>query len=109
MYLVIIQLFKNEYQEDLFMAISSAGIYRTTYCDSINLDKELNNSALFSGLFKSPEAKERYAKLYLCIAEEEAQVDAIVEGFEIAGIDWKKKEIFQIAVVPVAKTYTPED
>jgi len=108
MYLVVIQLFKNEYQEDLFMAISSAGIYRTTYCDSINLDKELQGSvSLFSGLFKSDNEKSRYAKIYFCIAEEEGQVDAIVEGFEIAGIDWKKEEIFQISVIPVAKTYTP--
>lgn len=106
MYLVVIQLFKNEYQEDLFMAISSAGIYKTTYCDSINLDKELRNSvSLFSGLFKSVGEKSRYAKIYFCIAEEEEQIDAIVEGFDIAGIDWKKEEIFQISVVPVSKTY----
>ena len=108
MYLVVIQLFKNEYQEDLFMAITSAGIYKVTYCDAINLDKELSNSVfLFSGLFKSSEEKERYAKIYFCIAENEEQVDAIVEGFENAGIDWKKEEIFQIAALPVAKIYQP--
>ncbi len=106
MYLVMIQLFKKEYHQDLFMAISSAGIYKTTYCDAVNLDKELEGSmTLFSGLFKSIEEKERYAKIYFCIAEEMEQVDAIVEGFEIAGIDWKEEEIFQIAVLPVTKTY----
>ena len=90
------------------MAISSAGIYKTTYCDAINLDKELGSSMpLFSGLFKSAEQKERYAHLYFCIAEEEQQADAVVEGFEIAGIDWKKEEVFQIAVIPLAKVYSP--
>ena len=108
MYLIIIQLFKTEYKEDLFMAISSAGIYKTTYCDGINLDKELGGSmSLFSGLFKTVEEKERYAKIYFCVAEEESQADDIIEGFEIAGIDWKKEEIFQMAVVPLAKIYTP--
>ena len=107
MYLLIIQLFRSEYKEDLFMAISSAGIYKTTYCDAVNLDKELTGSmALFSGIFKNPEEKERFAKVYFCIAEDESQADAIIEGFEIAGINWKDEEIFQMTVIPAVKVYS---
>jgi hypothetical protein len=106
MCLIIIKLFKTEYKEDLFMALSSAGIYKTTYCDAVNLDKELGASmSLFSGILKSAEEKERYAKVYFCFAEEKEQADAVIEGFEIAGIDWKKEEIFQMAVIPVEKLY----
>lgn len=100
MYLLIIQLFKNEYKEDLFMALSSAGIQKTTYCDSFNLDNELQNaSPLFSGFFKSEEEKERYATTYFCQAETKEQIDAITQGFEIAGIDWEQEEIFKITVI----------
>ena len=109
MYLLVIQLFNNEYKEDLFMALSSAKIYRTTYCDAVNLDNELKGSlSLFSGIFKSPEEKSRYAKMYFCIVEDESQVDAITEGFEIAGIDWKKEEIFQMVLIPAARVIQPE-
>ena len=108
MFMIIIQLFKNEYKEDLFMALSSAGIYNTTYCDAINLDNELKGSmSLFSGLFKSSSEKEKYAKMYFCLAEDKEQADAIIDGFEIAGIDWKADKIFQMAIIPVAQTYTP--
>ena len=108
MYLLIVQLFKNEYKEDLFMALSSAGIQRTTYCDSINLDNELRNtSLLFSGLFKSQEEKEFYATTYFCIANTKEQIEAISEGFEIAGIDWRKEEIFRITVIKAEDVIEP--
>ena len=108
MYLVIIQLFKNEYKEDLFMALSSAGIQQTTYCDSFNLDNELRNtSLLFSGLFKSPEEKEFYATTYFCIAGSREQIAAIPEGFEIAGIDWKKEEIFRMTIIKAEDVIQP--
>jgi hypothetical protein len=108
MVLVLIQLFKIEYKEELFMALSSAGIHRTTYCDATNLEKELAGTmTLFSGIFKSSTEQAHYSKLYFCVADEESQVDAIIEGFEIAGIDWRKEEIFQISVIPISKSYTP--
>jgi len=106
MFMVIIQLFKNEYKEDLFMALSSAGIYNTSYCDAINLDNELKGSiSLFSGLFKSPEEKEKYAKIYFCIVDDEEQAEGILDGFEIAGIDWREEKIFQMALIPLGKVY----
>lgn len=106
MYLLIIQLFKNEYKEDLYMALSSAGIQQTTYCDSYNLDNELQSkSPLFSGLFKSPEEKERYATTYFCISKTREQIDAISEGFEIAGIDWRKENIFKISVIKAEEVF----
>ena len=109
MYLIIIQLFKNEYKEDLYMALSSAGIQQTTYCDSYNLDNELcKTSPLFSGLFKNPEHKERYATTYFCTANTKDQIDAIPEGFEIAGIDWKKEQIFRITVMKADSIYNPD-
>jgi len=109
MFMVIIQLFRNEYKEDLFMALSSAGIFNTTYCDAVNLDNELKGSlSLFSGLFKSPGEKEKYAKIYFCTADSEEQVEDVIDGFEIAGIDWKSEEIFQIAVLPISKLYKPD-
>jgi len=109
MYLLVIQLFKNEYKEDLYMALSSAGIQYTTYCDGNNLDNELRNKLpIFSGLFKSLEEKSRYATVYFCAAESKEQVDAIVEGFEIAGIDWKKEGIFRIVTIKAEDVIDPE-
>ena len=106
MYLIIIQLFKNEYKEDLYMALSSAGIEQTTYCDSFNLDNELRNtSPLFSGLFNSPKEKERYSSIFFCMAETKEQIDEIPKGFEIAGIDWCQKEIFRMTVVKAEQVY----
>ena len=109
MYLLIIQLFKNEYKEDLFMALSSSGIEQTTYCDSVNLDNELRNSSpLFSGLFKSCHEKEFYATTYFCFAKTKEQIAAISEGFEIAGIDWRKERIFRITVIKADNVYDPD-
>lgn len=110
MYQLIIQLFKNEYKEDLFMALSSAGIQQTTYCDSYNLDNELcGKSLLFSGLFKSPEEKEFYSTIYFCIAKSKENIDAISEGFDIAGIDWRKEKIFRIIVIKAEDIIQSED
>jgi len=108
MYLLIIQLFKNEYKEDLYMALSSAGIQQTTYCESYNLDQELRStSLLFSGLFKTDEEKERYATTYFCLAKTKDNIDAIFEGFEIAGIDWRKETIFRLTVIKTEEVYEP--
>lgn len=110
MYLLIIQLFKNEYKEDLFMALSSADIQQTTYCDSTNLDNELcGKSLLFSGLFKSPEAKEFFSTTYFCIAKSKENIKAITEGFDIAGIDWQKEKIFRIIVIKAEDIIQSED
>ena len=109
MYLLVIQLFKNEYKEDLYMALSSAGIQYTTYCDGHNLDNELRNSIpLFSGLFKSLEEKRRYATVYFCAAESNEQIEAIIEGFEAAGIDWKKEGVFRMIVINAEKVFDPD-
>jgi hypothetical protein len=109
MYLLVIQLFKNEYKEDLYMALSSAGIQYSTYCDGHNLDNELRNKMpLFSGLFKSLEEKQRYATVYFCAASSKEQIDAIVEGFEIAGIDWKKEGVFRMMVIKAEDIIEPE-
>jgi len=109
MYLIIIQLFKNEYKEDLYMALSSAGIEQTTYCDTISLDHELQNtSPLFSGLFRSEEEENRYTTTYFCIAETKEQIDAVPEGFEIAGIDWRKENIFRMTVIEALSVYGEE-
>ena len=109
MYMLVIQLLKQEFKEDLFMALSSAGVTVTTYCDGHNLDNELrNNMPLFSGLFKSQEEKRYYSTLYFCVAESIEQADAVVSGFEIAGIDWRKDRIFQMSVLPIEKFYQPE-
>ena len=100
MYFLVIQLFKNDYKEDLFMALSSAGIQQTTYFDSCNLDNELcGQSLLFSGLFKSAEEKEFYSTTYFCLAKSKEHIEAITEGFDIAGIDWRKEKIFRIIVI----------
>ena len=110
MYMLVIQLLKQEFKEDLFMALSSAGISLTTYCDGHNLDNELGNKMpLFSGLFKSQEEKRHYSTLYFCLAESMEQADAVVSGFELAGIDWRKERIFQMSVLPVEKFYTPDE
>jgi len=109
MYLLVIQLFKNEYKDDLYMALSSAGIQYTTYCDGQNLDNELKNKLpLFSGLFKSIEEKQRYASVYFCYASDKEQIKAIIEGFEIADIDWRKEGIFRMITIKAEEVYDPE-
>ena len=108
MFLLVIQLFDVDYKDDLFMALSAAGVQKTTYCDGHNLDNELRNDIpLFRGLFKSGAEKERHASVYFCHAKSEEQADAVISGFDIAGIDWKAKEIFSMMLIPISKIYEP--
>ena len=52
MYFLIIQLFKTQYKDDLFLAITSAGVEKVTYCDGQNFEDEIQRKIpLFADLF----------------------------------------------------------
>ncbi len=102
MYYLIIQLFKHEYKEDLFLAFTSCGIKKATFIEGFNLDKILQDEfSLFKGIIPSKEQMERYSIIVHAIVEDKESVKELVDLLKESGIDLDKEDIMRIILLPV--------
>ncbi len=103
MYLLIIQLFKSEYKDDIFLAFTSCGIKRASFFEGFNLDKVLQQEfSLFSGIIRTKEQKERYSMLITGVVDKKERVEDFINVLKEADIDIKKEDILRIVLIPAA-------
>lgn len=103
MYLLIIQLFKSEYKDDIFLALTSCGIKRASFFEGFNLDKVLQQEfSLFSGIIRTKEQKERYSMLITGVVDKKERVDDFIDVLKEADIDIKKEDILRIVLIPAS-------
>ena len=101
MYYLIIQLFKHEYKEDLFLAFTSCGIKKATFIEGFNLDKILQDEfSLFKGIIPSKEQMERYSIIVNAVVESKENVRELIDLLKESGIDLEKEDIMRIILLP---------
>ncbi|RKY01980.1 MAG: hypothetical protein DRP54_02770 [Spirochaetes bacterium] len=101
MYLMIIQLYKHEYKEDLFLAFTSCGIKRASFTEGFNLDKILQEEfSLFKGIIKPKEERERYSLIIFSTVESKETVKELIQILKDSGMDVDNEDIMRIALIP---------
>jgi len=102
MYFLIIQLFKQEYKEDIFLAFTSCGIKKASFFEGYNLDKVLQEEfSLFKGIIKPKEAQERFSILITGIVEKKEIVNDFLQILKDSGIDLDNEDILRLVLLPV--------
>ena len=101
MYYLIIQLFKTEYKEDIFLALTSCGIQKGSTFEGQNLDKVLQRDfPLFSGFIRSDDEKERYSLLIMSIVDKKKRIQDLIQVLKEADIDIQKDDILRLVLLP---------
>jgi len=101
MYYLIIQLFKQEYKEDIFLAFTSCGIKNATFVEGFNLDKTLQDEfSLFKGIIPSKGQMERYSIMIHAIVEKKENIREFINILKESGIDLENEEILRITLLP---------
>jgi len=104
MFLIIIQLYKVEYKEDVLLALTSCGIEDGCICEGMNLQKLLEyDNPLFRGLVPSENERQRYAVLVTATAESMDKVDSLINLMIEADIDIMNGDILQLIAVPAVR------
>lgn len=102
MYLMIIQLRKIEYKEDIMLGLTSCGIHNVSVFEGENLDNMLErNVPLFTGLIRSEDEKAKYSMLILSTIESREKVKMLIQLLKEADIDIEKEDILQLVLLPV--------
>ncbi len=102
MFLLIVQLFKVEYKDDVLLALTSCGITKASTFEGQNLDKVLERDfPLFTGLVKSEDEKERYSILITGVVEKKENIEAFIDLLKEADIDIEKENILRLVLLPV--------
>jgi len=103
MYLLILQLFKQEYKEDVFLAFTSCGIKKATFIEGFNLDKVLQEEfSLFKGIIRPKEERERYAILIIALVEDRETVKDFINLLKESGIDLDGEDIMRVVLLPAS-------
>jgi hypothetical protein len=101
MYYVIIQVFKEEYLDDIMLALTTAGIENGTIVDGINSDNVLNQHIpLFTGLIPHDSTSSRYCKIVTTTIDSMDKIDALSEVFDDADVDFREEGVGRLIVIP---------
>jgi len=103
MYLLILQLFKQEYKEDIFLAFTSCGIKKATFVEGFNMDKVLQEEfSLFKGIIRPREERERYAILITALVEDREIVKDFINLLKESGIDLEGEDVMRLVLLPTS-------
>ncbi len=111
MFYLIIQLFKEEYEEQVLLALTSAGIERATVSEALNLENVVTmEMPVFAGFRADPGRNKLFCKVITAAVDSETAVEDFLSALEMGGIDFVKDELGVIILIPVAKIirYRPE-
>jgi len=109
MFYLVIQLFKEEYQEEVVLALTSVGIERATVSEGLNLENVVAmDMPIFAGFRADSGRKSRFCKIITSAVEDEDVVDEFLAALKAGGIDFVKESLGVIVLLPVAKILKPE-
>ncbi|MBN1782011.1 hypothetical protein JW948_12840 [bacterium] len=101
MYLLMIQLFKMEYKEDVLLAMTSCGIQKGNLFEGQNLERALERDfPLFTGLIKSDLERERFSMLITSIVDEKSRIREMIHLLKDADVDITRDNIMRIILIP---------
>ncbi|MDY6915020.1 MAG: hypothetical protein SVM86_01715 [Candidatus Cloacimonadota bacterium] len=100
---MILHLYKEQYQDDVLMAMTEAGIEDTVVISGESLGHKLAfDMPLFAGFRKSFGSEKGFASIIMAMCEMK-QIDFMLEELKNAGINFIEDEIGTIAVLPIEK------
>ena len=100
MYLLIIQLFKMEYKDDLLLAMNSCGIKKGNTIEGQNLELALERDfPLFTCLIKSDLERERFSMLIISVVDEKRRAKDLIHLLKEADIDIIRENIMRIILI----------
>jgi hypothetical protein len=98
---LIIHLFREEYQEEVLLALMSAGIARATVTDGVNLENVVTmDMPIFAGFRADPGRDKRFCKIISAAVESEKAVDDFLSALKMGGIDFVKDDLGVIILLP---------
>lgn len=105
---MILHLYKEQYLDDILMALTETGVEDTVVLEGQTLGHKLIiDMPLFAGFRQSFGTRKGFAKVLMAIAEQE-QIDSFMAELKHSGIDIIKKEIASIVLLPIEKKYLLE-
>ena len=109
MFYLVIQLFKEEYQEEVLLALTSVGIERATVTDGLNLENVVAmDMPIFAGFRADSGGKSRFCKIITVAVEGENVVDEFLAALKTGGIDFIKESLGVVVLLPAARVLKPE-
>jgi len=104
MFYLIIHLENEDYEQDLLLAMASAGILDAIVLPGTSA-REVMAGALpiFAGFRADLTSGSSYAKLIAAIVPDEHAVDRVIESLRAAGVDFAGKNVGSMVLMPVAR------
>ncbi|TYB30435.1 MAG: hypothetical protein FXF47_09215 [Candidatus Mcinerneyibacterium aminivorans] len=101
MYYLIIQLYKENFIDDMLLALTTAGIENGTVVDGVNMDNYLNQRVpLFTGLIPNVGEDSEYCKIISSIIDSKKKAENFLKVLKEADIDFEKDNIGRIVLLP---------
>jgi len=108
MFYLVIHLTREEYEEDLLLAMASAGILDAIVIPGVSARETMAGALpIFAGFRADLTAKGTYAKLIAAIVADEHAIDRIIGELQAAGIDFVEKSIGSMVMLPAARVLNP--
>lgn len=102
---MILHLYKEQYLDDILMALTETGVEDTVILEGQTLGHKLiNDMPLFAGFRQSFGIRKGFAKIVMAMATQE-QIDTFMSELKNSGVDIIKKEIANIVLIPIEKQY----
>ncbi len=108
MYFMFMKIIDTNYKDDIFLALESVEITKTSYIEARNLEKSLTDELpLFTGFFTTEEEREKQIIIVTALVDKTEQIDELVKILEASGLNIRDEEIFRLVLMPVSYVFDP--
>ena len=105
---LIIHLQREEYEEDLLLAMASAGVFDAVVSDCRSARETMAHALpIFAGFSADLSGGSTYAKLIAASISEEKVVDDLMEELKEADIDFQEEGVGSMFVLPGSRYAEP--
>ena len=108
MFYLIIHMQREEYEDDLLLAMASAGVMDAVVVDAISARERMAHALpIFAGFSADLTGKGSYAKIIAAIVRDQTAVDDLLSELKEADIDFVEDEIGTMTLLPAARVVAP--
>ncbi len=104
MYYLIICLKREEYEEDMLLAMASAGIFEAVVLEGASARETMAKALpIFAGFSADLSGGRSYTKVITAVLDNSSILDNVLEELRSAGIDFQQEEVGNMALLPVER------
>lgn len=104
MYYLIISLKREEHEEDILLAMASAGVFDAVVLEGVSARETMAKALpIFAGFSADLSGGRSYTKVITAVLEDRSIVDNILEELKNAGIDFRGDEVGDMALIPLER------